>query len=371
MNQLTLVLPFSLTPPELATDLARAMQVPALEMLLERNSMFTLSEDDGGNRLLPHETWLSRTLTAGASDAAPFAGAAMRALGLPQQEGYWFIVQPVHLQLTRTHMVLADPRDLRLGEADARALFELVQPYFDEVGKPLLYATPDMWFVRADDWSELRTASPDAAAGDNLADWMPEGAAKREFRKLQNEVQMLWHEHPINEARQQRGLSPVNSFWLWAGAPAGAAVPGAAHAAGAAGLEPATRAGTLTGSDRHQAVAGTTLATANCPEWMALLAEPALRAATAEQLLARPGDATVVLGELIADGKAGDWSPWLGHMQQLEQDWFAPLLAALKSGRLGSLKMVLSSRLKLAEITVTKGALRKFWRKPSLSKLST
>lgn len=342
MNQLTLVLPFSLTPPELAKDLARAMQVPALEMLLERNSAFALAEDDVGNRLLPHETWLSRMLTAGASDAAPFATEAMRALGLPQQEGYWFIVQPVHLQLTRTHMVLADPRELRLGEADSRALFELVKPYFDEVGKPLVYATPDMWFVRADDWNELRTASPDAAAGDNLADWMPEGAAKRDFRKLQNEVQMLWHEHPVNEARQQRGLSPVNSFWVWAGAAASLPSPGSG-----------------------------TLATANCPAWMSLLADPALRAATAEQLLARPGDATVVLGELIADGKAGDWSPWLGHMQQLEQQWFAPLLAALKSGRLGSLKLVLTSRLKLADITVTKGALRKFWRKPSLTKLST
>jgi hypothetical protein len=360
MNQLTLVLPFSLTPPELAKDLARAMQVPALEMLLERNSTFTLAEDDGGNRLLPHETWLSRALTAGASDAAPFAGAAMRALGVPQQEGYWFILQPVHLQLTRTHMVLADPRDLRLGEADARALFDLVKPYFDEVGKPLVYATPDMWFVRADDWHALRTASPDAAAGDNLADWMPEGDAKRDFRKLQNEVQMLWHEHPINEARQQRGLSPVNSFWLWAGSPAGATSP-----------KPEAQDRAQTRSGLTPAVAGVTLATANCPEWLSLLADPAMRAATAEQVLALSGDATVVLGQLIADGKAGDWSPWLGHMQQLEQNWFAPLLAALKSGRLGSLKLVLSSRLKLAQITVTKGALRKFWRKPSLTKLSS
>lgn len=356
MNQLTLVLPFSLTPSELANDLARVMQMPALEMLLERNSSFALTEDDGGNRLLPHETWLSLALTGGASNAAPFAGAAMRALGVPQPEGYWFIVQPVHLQLTRTHMVLADPRELRLDEADSRALFDLVKPYFDEVGKPLAYAAPDMWFVRADDWNELRTASPDAAAGDNLADWMPEGAAKRDFRKLQNEVQMLWHEHPINEARQQRGLTPVNSFWLWAGADS---------------QKPEAQVRGQTRSGLTPAVARVSLATANCPEWLSLLADPALRAATAEQVLALPGDATVVLGQLIADGKAGDWSPWLGHMQQLEQDWLAPLLAALKSGRLGSLKLVLSSRLKLAEITVTKGALRKFWRKPSLTKLSS
>lgn len=347
MNQLTLVLPFALTPPELAADLARALQVPSLEMLLERNSSHRVTEEDGGNRLLPHESWLSRAYTAGASDTAPFAPAMMRALGVPQQDGYWFAVQPVHLQLTRTHMVLGDPRSLNLNEADTRALFDLVKPYFDEVGKPLLYAAPDMWFMRADDWNGLRTASPDAAVNDNLADWMPEGDAKRAFRKLQNEVQMLWHEHPINEARQQRGLQPVNSFWLWAGAPAaqGAAAAGGYGAAG-------------------------TLAVANCPAWLTLLADPALRAATAEQVLALPADATVVLGELIPVGKAGDWSPWLAHMQQIEQQWFAPLLAALKSGQLGSLKLVFSSHLKLAEFTITKGSLRKFWRKPALTRLT-
>lgn len=344
MNQLTLVLPFALTPPELAADLARALQVPSLEMLLERNSSHRVTEEDGSNRLLPHESWLSRAFSSGAagapSDTAPFAPAMMRALGVAQTEGYWFAIHPVHLQLTRTHMVLGDPRSLNLDEADSRPLFDLVKPYFDEVGKPLIYAAPDTWFLRADDWSELRTASPDAAVNDNLADWMPEGDAKRAFRKLQNEVQMLWHEHPINEARQQRGLQPVNSFWLWAGAPA------AQHAS----------AGTL--------------AVHNCPSWLTLLADPSLRAATVEQVLALAGDGTVVLGELIPVGKAGDWSPWLAHMQEIEQLWFTPLLAALKSGRLGSLKLVFSSHLKLAEFTITKGSLRKFWRKPALTKLT-
>lgn len=348
MNQLTLVLPFALTPPELAQDLARAMQVPALAMLLERNSTYRVTEEDGANRLLPHESWLSRARTAGApagpSDTAPFAPAMMQALGVAQAEGYWFAVQPVHLQLARTHMELGDPRSLNLNDADARALFELIKPYFDDAGKPLVYAAPDMWFMRADDWQGLRTASPDVAVGDNLSDWMPEGDAKREFRKLQNEVQMLWHEHPVNEARQQRGLSPVNSFWLWAGAPAN----GSASAAGNAGA----------------------LAVANCPAWLTLLADPALRAATVEQVLALPGNATVVLGELIPVGKAGDWAPWLAHMQQIEQQWFAPLLAALQTGRLASLKLVFSSHLKLAELTITKGSLRKFWRKPALTKLT-
>jgi hypothetical protein len=36
----------------------------------------------------------------------------------------------------------------------------------------------------------------------------------RLVRRLQNEVQMLLHEHPINQQREQKGLLAVNSFWL-------------------------------------------------------------------------------------------------------------------------------------------------------------
>src|SRR5258707_13045446 len=34
--------------------------------------------------------------------------------------------------------------------------------------------------------------------------------------KLQNEVQMAWFEHPVNEAREARGLPAVNSIWFHA-----------------------------------------------------------------------------------------------------------------------------------------------------------
>ena len=34
--------------------------------------------------------------------------------------------------------------------------------------------------------------------------------------KLQNEVQMAWFQHPVNEAREARGLPAVNSIWFHA-----------------------------------------------------------------------------------------------------------------------------------------------------------
>jgi len=349
MIQITLALPFALPPPELAPDLQRALQTPALAALLSRTSGHTLTAAEDGARVLPHEAWLARALATGpgpgaTSDSAPLAIAVMRGYGQAPADGHWFIVHPIHVQMARTHLTLADPRRLRLADADSRALFELARPYFEESGRPLLYGDADTWFMRADDWAELQTATPDTVTSMNLSDWLPEGPNAIAFRKLQNEIQMLWHEHPVNEARQARGLTAVNSFWAWGGA--SAPVPAAGARA--------------------------TLSTADTPAWLSALAPASLRDTTLPQLLAHTGDTgqrIAVLGDLIEAGSAGEWSDWLMRLQRLEQDWFAPLLAALHDGRVAKVRLVLSHRTKLAEFTSTKNAQRQFWRKHTLNNL--
>ena len=348
MNQLTLALPFALPPPELAADLKRAMRTPALAALLSRTNRHVQTDFDNSRRVLPHEAWLAHALgLAGAPDGdhagAPLAPSVMRGLGQAPAEGHWFLVHPVHVQIARNHLLMGDQRQLPLDEADSRALFESAKPYFDEIGKPLLYGDAHTWFARADDWAGLRAASPDAATGQNLNAWMPEGAQALATRKLQNEVQMLWYAHPVNAARQERGLAPINSFWLWGGAGAAPATPAAAP-----------------------------LFSAEAPAWLAALAEPARRDIDAAALLThKPERALVVQGTLIGAGLGADWSDWLLRMQRLERDWFVPLLAALKEGRLGQLTLMLSNRDAYAEFGSSKNAQRKFWRAPTLNKLST
>lgn len=358
MTQITLALPFALPPSELAPDLQRALDLPALAALLSRTAAERRETTDTGARTLPYEAWLARALGlqdatvagprtappgAGAlsvEQSAPLAAAALAGFDAAQADGHWFIVHPIHVQMARTHLTLADPRQLRLDEADARALYESARPYFEELGKPLLYGDAGTWFMRADDWQGLRTASPDCVTGMNLSDWMPEGDNAIAFRKLQNEIQMLWYEHPVNEARQARGLPPVNSFWLWGGAAAGRPAAGPAVIAG--------------------------------QPWLRAISPPALRDATFDTLLAQGGPhPQAVLGQLIEPAIAGEWSSWLDAMQQLEQQWFAPLLAALHSGRVTRATLVLSHRHTSIAYTTSKLAQRKFWRKPTLNKLST
>ncbi|MRW83774.1 hypothetical protein GJ698_06655 [Pseudoduganella sp. FT26W] len=337
MTEITLALPFALPPPELAKDLLRALKTPALAMLLSRHSTLEYSLFDNAARVLPHEAWLTQALGLASGAGAPLATACMRGCGLHKEaeQGHWFMLQPAYVQISRTHFLLTDLRNLQLSEADSRGLYDIARPYFDDIGKPLLHGAPGLWFMRADDWASLDTASPDAATTQSMGDWLPEGEHARAFRKLQNEVQMLWHEHPINEARQARGLQAVNSCWLWGGAGPGA---------------PAGQV----------AIGGGT-------EWMAALAVPELRAPTAQQLIAKPGAA--MLADLIAPAQVGDWADWLARMQRIEQEWFAPLLAALKGGRIGSVKLVLSHRFGATTVASSKLAQRKFWRQPSLNSL--
>lgn len=342
MTRISLVVPFALPPLELATDLVRAMQTPALAALISRTWSRKQSTHDDSLRTLPYESWLARHTGCSSDGSAAFALPVMRRFGLDPQPGTWFIVNPAHIEVARSHLLLHDLRGLRLSEVHARALFDAAKPYFDETGKTLLYGDAQTWFMRADDWSGMSTSTPDAAITLNLTEWLPAGEKAVEFRKLQNEVQMLWFDHPANLERAARGQAAVNAFWPWAVSHA------PAHALTAPPPQPA-----------H-------LATAGAAPWLTALAtQPDPTFAT---LVAANKDAALVCGQLIEPAIATDWAAWLAHMAQLDSTVFAPALAAVKAGQI-ELQLLLSDRTRQRDLTITSLAQRAFWRRPTLTAL--
>lgn len=338
MTQITLVLPFALPPNELAHDLVRALKTPALAALLSRATCHALPYDDN-QRALPHETWLARTLGVSSAGAPAFAAAAMRGFGLDPGSASWFIINPAHIEIARSHLMMTDLRQLQLDEAHAKALFATAKPVFDESGKTLLYGDANTWFMAAGDWASLQTASPDAAVGLNLTDWLPTGPAAVEFRKLQNEVQMLWFEHPANVERETRGLAAVNSFWPW-GLAQGAAAPAAPPLFAASGV----------------------------PGWLSVMAG-CQAAALPDPFSGKEADSILVRGDLCQAAIAGDWSTWLGLMQRFEETLFAPTLAGVQNGSGAQVRLIVGNRAAHKEFITTKWAQKAFWRQPTLDRL--
>ena len=346
MKHLTLVLPFALPPTELAPDLVRALQAPALAALLSRQARATRAACDDDARALPHELWLARTLNLAPRRAA-FAAPAMRGFGLDPggDPAAWLIVNPAHIEIARSHLALHDLRKLRLSDADARALFDAALPLFTELGHSLVYGDAGTWFLRAAGWNDLDTSTPDAVLGMNLGDAMPSGAQARAFRRLQNEVQMLWFDHPVNAARARRNLAAVNALWPWGSGATGA------------------------GAGPDTASVPAPLSASGVPGWLQ---------AAAQQVLADPGrildeagaaERLLVCGTLTGPGLAGEWSAWLDALHQLESTLFAPTLALLARGKVQSVRLVLSHRTALVDTTTTPMAQRKFWRRITLDTL--
>jgi hypothetical protein len=128
-------------------------------------------------------------------------------------------LQPVHLHATRDHLILMGQSQIDLTEKESSELLNAALPFIEEdFQSAVLFQNQHYWFIPAGPFVSLESYSVDQAHGRNIDWWMPrdtkeEGIAKR-WRKLQNEIQMLWHIGPVNEEREQRGMPSINSIWI-------------------------------------------------------------------------------------------------------------------------------------------------------------
>ena len=123
-----------------------------------------------------------------------------------------------HLQVGADHILLLPPDELGVDADTSGLLMQAMAPYFLEDGITLqpYGAVPGTWLATGEPFRNLRTVSTDQLAGRRVTRAMLEsaGGSAAVLRRLQNEMQMLLYTHPSNEARQQQGLLPINSFWI-------------------------------------------------------------------------------------------------------------------------------------------------------------
>ena len=163
----------------------------------------------------PHERALAQALGLPAGDGqVPIGGLLAARAGLPRDGRVWARVSPVHWHLGTEQVTMRDPSELALVESEARALFESARPWFEEEGYALHWVQPSLWLAAHPGLAGLRTASLDRVSGRNVDLWLGADPQARRLRRLQSEVQMLWHIHPVNAQREADGRETVNSFWI-------------------------------------------------------------------------------------------------------------------------------------------------------------
>jgi hypothetical protein len=227
----TLLLPASLVDPQwLGPARVAALGASAGWAALARRAGVTAEAGAPDTPAAPdpgHERWLHRRLAL--PEDIPVAGcAALADLDTDPDvaAGRRWRLDPVHLHIGRDHLVLTDPASLALAPGDAAALAASIAPLFAEEGLALHVGTGPRWVLREPDPARplrLATRSMVGAVGRSIDAWQPLGDDARRWRRIVNEVQMTWFEHPVNQRREQAGLPPVNSLWIEGPGPAAAA----------------------------------------------------------------------------------------------------------------------------------------------------
>lgn len=193
VNTSHIIIPFASSLDASCKAAIQNLALPHLSRFMQNSEVVHTSSGDEFDFMTPHE----------------------RLIGLTEQ----VVITPCHWSVGIDHIRMDNPDDLALTEPESRALLSAALPYFEGDGIPLTYSSPQRWLVQGEALSRMALqgvllASLDRVIGRNVDVWQPQSEASKAVRRLQNEIQMLLYTHPINDAREARGLPTVNSFWL-------------------------------------------------------------------------------------------------------------------------------------------------------------
>ena len=185
------------------------------QMLAARESLGRLAQLAPAPRLAPLGIAAALVDALDAPAATPIAPLAALGAGAEPGTHYVAAADPVHLVADRDDLVLA-ARVHDLG-GEAKTLAATLDAHFAVDDARLDVARPDAWFMRSERAYDVVTTPIDAALGRSLFPNLPRGADAITWKRRLNEAQMLLHEHPVNAAREARGLLAANGVWFWGG----------------------------------------------------------------------------------------------------------------------------------------------------------
>lgn len=298
--------------------------LPALELLLARGRR-------SGSEPRSLEDWLGGAFGLGRGS---LPAGALTLLGCGQDAGsdFWLRADPVHLRAERDRLLLVPGQALELAAEEAAELAAALNRHC--AGQlELRVLRPDAWCARSAQEIALEARSPVELAGAGAAGRLPD----KRWQLLLTEIQMALHAHPVNAARERRGALPANSLWLWG---AGRA-PAASGPWQSVSAQDPVALGLARAAGVRQRDPG-----AGADEWLAQARED--------------GRHLVVLDALRGARALGDGA-LARHAQALEARWFAPLLAALRSGRIGMVTLHVPDA--AVSFETVRGDLRRFWRR--------
>ncbi|RLK50683.1 hypothetical protein DFR31_0589 [Alkalispirillum mobile] len=210
-STLHLILPGLLGPVPRAAATAPEVQgrFPGLSALLSRARKERAPGGDLGTVL---SAWLTHPEGLNAGPLGLLGDG-----GTPGDE-YWFRADPVMLQPDRDRIVVFHGDAALPDRTEADELVMAFNGFFSDDGLVLHAPTPERWYLQVPEELAAVTTTPLLQViGRGMGEHLPAGPRGSRWASLLNEAQMLFHSHPVNQAREDQGRPMINGLWPWGG----------------------------------------------------------------------------------------------------------------------------------------------------------
>jgi hypothetical protein len=293
-------------------------------------------------------------LRAALADGANIPSAALSLLGDGGTPGTsaWLRADPVHMRVDRDQLLLDALPAATLTDSDAAELVGVLNAHFAADGMTFRATGTRTWYVETPQPPDAVFTPLGEAAGNNADALRPQGGDALAWQRIANEVQMLLHEHPVNEAREARGELAINSVWFW-----GAGVLPAAPESRYRQIwsdDPVARGIALLSGARAAA------APRSAAQWLDRQIDNGSENGSEN---GGGGRYLVVLDGLRRTVREQGLAAWRAALLDFERNWFAPLQEALRRDRIGMLTLHALAPHCTLSAEIIRGDLAKFWRR--------
>lgn len=129
-----------------------------------------------------------------------------------------YLMELTYVEIGQHYASLYTADELAIHHEEAQALFHSAKEIFADSPYRLIQQHQSMALMDMGENFHLPLFSPALLATGYLNDWHQLGELARPLRNVLNELQMVWFNHPVNQSRQEKGLKPINSAWIYGGA---------------------------------------------------------------------------------------------------------------------------------------------------------
>jgi len=294
-----------------AEEALKTLSLPGLQSLLAKGDYFPVKQQNFYQQasFLFHQP---NTLPIAATQASVDLDDA-------DLNEFWLRVDPVQMIPDRDSLVLVSSRHLGIDRRESKALLESFNGHFKQDGVTLRWGKEDAWYLSIKQPIDIQTTCLETIDHHPVNEFYPTGNAAQYWRQMLNETQMLFFNHPVNEARRERGWPEINSVWVWG-------------------------EGVFNLQDIHLRENAKIWSNHSYLKGMAEQTK-AQQASPVESFQALMGASQVdgaenhfvVLDAVHERLESLQLSEWVELLQELETQWFEPMYDALKEGRIDSL----------------------------------